>query len=97
MGKSFYEAARIRGMGNLQDVTLRSKCRYVDDAITGHLRMVEGRLKTFIEAMSTDKEQCKARKDMVQQMLWEGSEEARFNIFAWISDTAQGSRIAEEA
>lgn len=40
--------------------------------ISGEFGDVEGRLKTFIEALTEDPAQCKARKDMAEQLIWKG-------------------------
>jgi len=45
----------------------------VRQTMAKHLQKVEGRLKTFMEAVTEDTAQCEARKSLVAQMVWDGS------------------------
>lgn len=83
-GASYYEARRIRLIKDLADTDMTLVCEWVDKEVEGYLRKVDGRLRTLMEAISTDKEQCEARKDMIRDALWEGSEALRFNLLAYI-------------
>lgn len=38
--------------------------------VENHLRRIEGRLKTFVESITEEPTQCKARKDIVAQLVW---------------------------
>lgn len=46
----------------------------IKEVFTHYQRRTEGRLKTFMESITEDPEQCKARKAVVAQMLWADSE-----------------------
>ena len=48
----------------------------VRQTMANHLQTVEGRIKTFIEAITEDTAQCEARKSIVAQMIWDESKTA---------------------
>jgi len=54
----------------------------VEEVIIHHLRRIEGRLKTFVEALTEDAKQCKAQKDIVRQMIWAEADELLSHIYA---------------
>lgn len=45
----------------------------VNKRIRDYLRSAEGRLLTFVEAITEYDEQLKARRDMVRNLLWQDS------------------------
>ena len=57
-----------------QETPTMSSRRPLGDITMGcvekHLRKIEGRLKTFVESITEDSTQCKARKDIVAQLVW---------------------------
>lgn len=52
----------------------------VRQTMANHLQRVEGRVKTFIEAITEDTAQCEARKSIVAQMIWDESKDAFVQI-----------------
>ncbi len=46
----------------------------VRQIVANYLSKVEGRVKTFVEAMTEDADQCHARKVIVGNMVWSESE-----------------------
>jgi len=45
------------------------------EAVVYRARRLEGRLKTFIEAITENEEQCAARKDIASELIWREMED----------------------
>jgi len=43
---------------------------YITKAVAEELQTIEGRIKTFIEAITDNPDQCKARKDSISTLIW---------------------------
>jgi len=43
----------------------------IAQAVGGELRKIEGRMKTFIEAITENSDQCEARKSIVEIAIWQ--------------------------
>lgn len=60
----------------MAEMSLADRDFNVRQIMADHLQKIEGRLKTFMEAITEDGAQCEARKSLVGQMIWDGSEQA---------------------
>lgn len=43
----------------------------ISEAVVDELRVIEGRLKTLMEAITEEGSQCEARKDSVSTAIWQ--------------------------
>lgn len=68
----------------------------IEEVVIHYRRRLEGRIKTFIEAITKDSAQCEARKDVVSSLLWHECGDLCSELEALVPKMAAASTRAQK-